>query len=366
MTAEDAADSVSARIAAVQAKLQQLRDGSSGARKRESPTEGGGTAPEKKPRLEDLLGMAPPLTAFALSALQLPRGEAGGVAPQASSSPSMQTGASGTQPAGPAAQVTRALHVEQTAPPCTDLALPRGPLVEVRPPTMTTVACTDSSSGPTPIDAEEDSRTAQWAQVFGMLLQAGLEEKATDYAKSLKQSQENGRDVMRQYREMVACESQLLASAYEESVQAHLMAQIQMQAQLEVQTQGAQMQADIQTAHLAAAAAVAAAETKMGRPKKFPRRHGMPECQYYMRTGDCHYGATCKWDHPDRTPKTTNERGFPIRPDQESCQFYMRTGDCKFGQTCKWNHPEGVPGQARAATSTQVVTINGKVLTVTP
>ncbi|AQK89563.1 Zinc finger CCCH domain-containing protein 58 [Zea mays] len=33
------------------------------------------------------------------------------------------------------------------------------------------------------------------------------------------------------------------------------------------------------------------------------------------------------------------EHGFPERPGQPECQYYMRTGDCKFGTTCKYNHP---------------------------
>jgi hypothetical protein len=33
------------------------------------------------------------------------------------------------------------------------------------------------------------------------------------------------------------------------------------------------------------------------------------------------------------------EHGFPERPGQPECQYYMRTGDCKFGATCKYNHP---------------------------
>lgn len=33
------------------------------------------------------------------------------------------------------------------------------------------------------------------------------------------------------------------------------------------------------------------------------------------------------------------EHGFPERPGQPDCQYYMRTGDCKFGATCKYHHP---------------------------
>uniref|UniRef100_A0A0A9CS16 C3H1-type domain-containing protein n=1 Tax=Arundo donax TaxID=35708 RepID=A0A0A9CS16_ARUDO len=34
------------------------------------------------------------------------------------------------------------------------------------------------------------------------------------------------------------------------------------------------------------------------------------------------------------------ENIFPKRPDQPDCQFYMKTGDCKFGAICKFNHPK--------------------------
>eukprot|EP00927_Polykrikos_kofoidii_P080755 TRINITY_DN77718_c0_g1_i1.p1 TRINITY_DN77718_c0_g1~~TRINITY_DN77718_c0_g1_i1.p1 ORF type:complete len:303 (+),score=45.17 TRINITY_DN77718_c0_g1_i1:171-1079(+) len=34
--------------------------------------------------------------------------------------------------------------------------------------------------------------------------------------------------------------------------------------------------------------------------KGFPMRPGVPMCSYYMRTGNCAYGFTCKWDHPDK------------------------------------------------------------------
>ena len=34
------------------------------------------------------------------------------------------------------------------------------------------------------------------------------------------------------------------------------------------------------------------------------------------------------------------ENIFPERPDQPECQFYMKTGDCKFGAVCKFHHPK--------------------------
>ncbi|MQL80004.1 hypothetical protein Taro_012439 [Colocasia esculenta] len=50
-----------------------------------------------------------------------------------------------------------------------------------------------------------------------------------------------------------------------------------------------------------------------------PERHGQPECQYYMKTGDCKYGSTCKYHHPPEQsiPKASyflNPMGLPLRP----------------------------------------------------
>ncbi|XP_077223782.1 zinc finger CCCH domain-containing protein 32-like isoform X2 [Tasmannia lanceolata] len=33
------------------------------------------------------------------------------------------------------------------------------------------------------------------------------------------------------------------------------------------------------------------------------------------------------------------ENTFPERPNQPECQFYMKTGDCKFGSSCRYHHP---------------------------
>ncbi|KAJ0753376.1 putative transcription factor C3H family [Helianthus annuus] len=30
---------------------------------------------------------------------------------------------------------------------------------------------------------------------------------------------------------------------------------------------------------------------------------------------------------------------YPTRPDAEDCSFFVRTGTCKFGSSCKFNHP---------------------------
>ncbi|KAJ8749664.1 hypothetical protein K2173_026313 [Erythroxylum novogranatense] len=78
----------------------------------------------------------------------------------------------------------------------------------------------------------------------------------------------------------------------------------------------------------------------------FPERPGEPECQYYLRTGDCKYGLSCRYHHPrDRVVPRTNcilsPLGLPLRPGAQACSFYLQNGHCKFGSTCKFDHPMG-------------------------
>ncbi|MBA0833486.1 hypothetical protein Gotur_012574 [Gossypium turneri] len=78
----------------------------------------------------------------------------------------------------------------------------------------------------------------------------------------------------------------------------------------------------------------------------FPERPGEPECQYYLRTGDCKFGSTCRYHHPrDRVVPRTNcilsPMGLPLRPGVQPCSFYLQNGHCKFGSTCKFDHPVG-------------------------
>ncbi|XP_020254840.1 LOW QUALITY PROTEIN: zinc finger CCCH domain-containing protein 5-like [Asparagus officinalis] len=88
----------------------------------------------------------------------------------------------------------------------------------------------------------------------------------------------------------------------------------------------------------------------------FPERPGQPECQYYMRTGDCKFGATCKYHHPPewRIPRTDcalSPVGLPVRPGAQPCAFYAQHGVCKFGPTCKFDHPMGMLSYSPSASS---------------
>ncbi|XP_024030975.1 zinc finger CCCH domain-containing protein ZFN-like isoform X2 [Morus notabilis] len=78
---------------------------------------------------------------------------------------------------------------------------------------------------------------------------------------------------------------------------------------------------------------------------EFPERIGQPECQYYLKTGTCKFGATCKFHHPrDKAGiagrVSLNILGYPLRPNEMECAYYLRTGQCKFGSTCKFHHPQ--------------------------
>ncbi|WCJ21403.1 Zinc finger CCCH domain-containing protein 32 [Euphorbia peplus] len=80
--------------------------------------------------------------------------------------------------------------------------------------------------------------------------------------------------------------------------------------------------------------------------QSYPERPGEPECQYYLKTGDCKFGSSCRFHHPrDRVIPRTNcalsPLGLPLRPGVEPCTFYLRNGHCKFGSTCKFDHPMG-------------------------
>ncbi|MQM10107.1 hypothetical protein Taro_042999, partial [Colocasia esculenta] len=70
--------------------------------------------------------------------------------------------------------------------------------------------------------------------------------------------------------------------------------------------------------------------------------------QYFLKTGTCKFGATCKYHHPrDRLPAMhvmLNMLGLPMRPEEKSCPYYLRTGSCKFGFACKFHHPEPALG----------------------
>ncbi|EEF45506.1 zinc finger CCCH domain-containing protein 34 [Ricinus communis] len=88
----------------------------------------------------------------------------------------------------------------------------------------------------------------------------------------------------------------------------------------------------------------------------FPERPGQPECQYYMKTGDCKFGSSCKYHHPPEliAPKTNvvlSPMGLPLRPGAPHCTHYTQRGQCKFGPACKFDHPMGSLSYSPSASS---------------
>jgi len=89
----------------------------------------------------------------------------------------------------------------------------------------------------------------------------------------------------------------------------------------------------------------------------YPLRPGAEQCAFYLKTGTCKFGATCRNDHPEGVSSAggvtceLNSRGLPLRPGQEQCAFYMKTGTCKFGPTCKNDHPEEVEASGEEGVS---------------
>ncbi|KAJ8499500.1 hypothetical protein OPV22_010052 [Ensete ventricosum] len=103
-----------------------------------------------------------------------------------------------------------------------------------------------------------------------------------------------------------------------------------------------------------------------------PERLSEPVCSFYMKTGKCSFGTSCKFHHPKDLQIQSNiqdsvrhgqqesqgqssnsfvpfipalmhnSKGLPIRPGEPDCPFYLKTGSCKYGSTCRYTHPERI------------------------
>ncbi|XP_022937429.1 zinc finger CCCH domain-containing protein 34-like [Cucurbita moschata] len=87
----------------------------------------------------------------------------------------------------------------------------------------------------------------------------------------------------------------------------------------------------------------AGASSTSQKEHSFPERPGQPECQYYMRTGDCKFGSSCRYHHPpelvnSRSSVVLSQIGLPLRPGAPPCTHFMQRGICKFGPACKFDH----------------------------
>lgn len=88
----------------------------------------------------------------------------------------------------------------------------------------------------------------------------------------------------------------------------------------------------------------------------FPERPDQPECHYYMKTGECKFGPSCRYHHPpDKSgPKASvilSPVGLPLRPGAPLCTHYTQRGVCKFGSACKFDHPMGSLSYSPSASS---------------
>ncbi|KAL2932630.1 Zinc finger CCCH domain-containing protein 43 [Bienertia sinuspersici] len=88
----------------------------------------------------------------------------------------------------------------------------------------------------------------------------------------------------------------------------------------------------------------------LDRPEKkmqgdeFPERPGQPECNYFVKTGDCKYKSACKFHHPksgmaQSSSCLLSDLRLPLRPGVNVCSYYSRYGICKYGPACKYDHP---------------------------
>ncbi|KAL4564857.1 hypothetical protein LXL04_028930 [Taraxacum kok-saghyz] len=96
--------------------------------------------------------------------------------------------------------------------------------------------------------------------------------------------------------------------------------------------------------------------TKSQKEHVFPERPGEPECQFYMKTGDCKFGSSCRYHHPPEwtLPKSNfglSPMGLPLRPGAPLCSHYAQNGVCKFGPSCKFDHPMGTLSYSPSASS---------------
>ncbi|KAK8961109.1 hypothetical protein KSP40_PGU007762 [Platanthera guangdongensis] len=98
----------------------------------------------------------------------------------------------------------------------------------------------------------------------------------------------------------------------------------QQQNSRNVQFLGTSLQSEATTSTLNSFSSVRLGSVPMGqyasqRGSVFPERPGEPECQFYVKTGDCKFGAVCRFHHPrERIIPTPNcilsPLGLPLRP----------------------------------------------------
>jgi hypothetical protein len=174
----------------------------------------------------------------------------------------------------------------------------------------------------------DTAKKAHWAQVFSTFQQVGSSSRAMEYAQSLKKVRAGLQELFLKYKEGLSQEDLLLQTAYTEALEAYRAAsevavtagdgnlmmassemmmdegyqqaiQMQMTAHQQLENDALEINRNVQGAHHKADLSQKTYEAKIGRSsQKLPRRLGVGPCKFFMKTGDCAYGQTCKWDHP--------------------------------------------------------------------
>ncbi|GFP85052.1 zinc finger CCCH domain-containing protein 43 [Phtheirospermum japonicum] len=84
----------------------------------------------------------------------------------------------------------------------------------------------------------------------------------------------------------------------------------------------------------------------------YPMRPDAEDCAFYMRSGSCKFGSNCKFNHPPRrknqgvkersnfNEENSERAGQTECKGEKECPYYMRTGTCKYGISCRFHHPE--------------------------
>jgi len=106
----------------------------------------------------------------------------------------------------------------------------------------------------------------------------------------------------------------------------------------------------------------------------YPQRPGQKDCAFYMSTGTCKYGDTCKFDHPQWVPEggvpnwkevPNVEASYPERPWEPDCP-YLLSGRCKFKSKCKFNHPKKMVNALATGTDNESLIADSAILPVRP
>ncbi|CAD6237850.1 unnamed protein product [Miscanthus lutarioriparius] len=106
----------------------------------------------------------------------------------------------------------------------------------------------------------------------------------------------------------------------------------------------------------------------------YPQRPGQKDCAFYMSTGTCKYGETCKFDHPQWVPEggvpnwkevPNVEDSYPERPGEPDCP-YLLSSRCKFKSKCKFNHPKKMVNALATGTDNESLIADSAILPVRP